>query len=60
MKLCKDCKHYDRGSFLYFFKFPKCKNTINPVDGKSRYHCDTERMFPTLGCGPSGKNWEAK
>ena len=67
IKLCKDCIHFvrdDQGPA----KYSKCKidtGEIEPVTGGPIFferYADWERTEDRNrnGCGPEGKNWEAK
>ena len=54
IKLCKDCKHFNKGPArdLHY-----CMKRPNPVDGGGMVFCDLERKG--VGhCGPGGDHWE--
>lgn len=61
--LCRDCV-FLRRDLLFFWshQFSRCAapQTRNPVDGKPRYYCDTERRFEADSCGKSGRWFVAK
>ena len=70
MKLCKDCKQYQKGVIGQptwrndepFWSAPKhqCWTHISLIDGgRECRNAETERKNPTT-CGPEGKLWEAK
>lgn len=67
IKLCRDCK-WLRRQFLMPLKLSKCANplvNINKsdflVDGESKVYASAERIIDLdMGCGKSGKLWEAK
>jgi hypothetical protein len=71
VKLCKDCKHINRGFLgLNSLEFSKCKKSrmteeeidfleTGKVTKKIKYeYCDLYRKYGK--CGPEGKHWEAK
>lgn len=62
LKLCKDCKHCRRDPLLGY-EYAKCRAIADPVSGKPRWYCSTERdaMFDANNrCGSQGKLWERK
>lgn len=61
-KLCKDCKHCDRG-YVSFCERTKYRDKVNGERGES---ASTERCLPWLGailfnmCGKTGRFFERK
>ena len=67
MKVCKDCKFYDK--FWLDTTLSKCKNPkasgyyISPVNSKIEYaFCRVERQnyLPNSNCGPEARYFESK
>jgi hypothetical protein len=62
VKLCKDCKHVNRG-WIFGYRFARCGAIPDLVSGDPRWYCDTERNHQFDGispCGSTGKLWEEK